>query len=206
MSVSRCTTRTPSTSASGVGGNQEGQTPLDRSAAYAAGRMSRRRKQTTPASPPPALEAARAGAQQRLDAFVQRAAAGGTPVGVGNVLSVFPAHCTPLDHAAIAWAHSSGVPAPPTPERLGAELVMTTAGVAYSTFPVPYVWWRGWQDVLCSLAFVGRPRWRQGTTFVFVSDRVAPFEGRAFELPVGAAKAFMDFAMQRGAVAPGAKQ
>jgi|SRR6478752_5822353 len=164
--------------------------------------MSRRRKRTTLASPPPALEVARSGAQQRLDVFVQRAAGAGTPVTVGNVLTVFPARCTPLDHAAIAWAHASGVPAPPTPERLGAELVMTTTGVAYTTFPVPYVWWRGWQDVLCRLAFVGRPRWRQQTTSVFVSDRVPPFEGRAFELPVGAAKAFMDYAVQRNAVSP----
>jgi len=123
-------------------------------------------------------------------------------MAVGDVLTVFRARCTPLDHAAIAWAHTSGIPAPPTPERLGAELVVTTSGLAYTTYPVPYVWWRRWQDVQCSLAFVGRPRWRQGTTSVFVSDRVEPFEGRAFELPVGAAKAFMDFAVQRGAVAP----
>jgi hypothetical protein len=161
--------------------------------------MSRRAKRTTPAPPPP--EAARAAARQRLDGFVQRGGGGGTPATVGEVLIVFPARCPPLDHAAIAWAHASGVPSPPTPERLGAELVVTTTGLAYTTSPVPYVWWRGWGDVLCSLAFVGRPRWRQGTTSVFVTDRVTPFEGRAFELPVGAAKALMDYAVQRGAVA-----
>jgi hypothetical protein len=139
--------------------------------------------------------------QQRLDGFAERAAGAGTAVDVGTVLTVFPARCAPLDHAAIAWAHASGIPAPATPERLGAELTVTTVGLAYATYPVPYVWWRAWDGVLCSLGFVGRPQWRQRTTSVFVSDRVAPFEGRAFELPIGAAKAFMDYAVQRGAVA-----
>ena len=146
------------------------------------------------------VDAALAGAQQRLDEFVQRAAAAGTTVSVGEVLTVFPAQCVPLDHAAIAWAHASGVPAPPSPATLGAELVVTSTGLAYATFPVPYVWWRGWDDVLCSTAAVGRPRLGQRTVSVFVADRVAPFEGRAFELPRGAAKAFMDFAVQRNAV------
>jgi hypothetical protein len=145
-------------------------------------------------------DAARAAAQQRLDVFAQRAADAGTTVAVGDVVIVFPTRCLPLDHAAIAWAHESGVPAPTNPSTMGAELVVTTAGVAYATFPVPYVWWRAWENVLCSLAFVGRPRWGQRTTSVFVSDRVPPFEGTAFELGVGAAKAFMDFAVQRGAV------
>ena len=149
------------------------------------------------------VDAALAAAQQRLDGFVQRAAAGGTSVSVGEVLTVFPAQCVALDHAAIAWAPASGVPAPPSPETLGAELIATSTGVAYATFPVPYVWWRGWDDVLCSVAAVGRPRWGQRTVSVFVADRVPPFEGRAFELPRGAAKALMDFAVQRNAV-PGA--
>jgi len=148
------------------------------------------------------MDAERANAQQRLDRFVQRAAAGGTTIAVGNVLTVFPAQCVPLDHASIAWAHASGIPAPPSPATLGAELVVTTAGLAYTTFPVPYVWWRAWTDVLCGMAAVGRPRWGGKTVSVFVSDRVPPFEGRAFELPRGAAKAFMDVAVQRGAVPP----
>ena len=49
---------------------------------------------------------------------------------------------------------------------------------------------------------VGRPVWRQRTVTVFVADRVPPFEGRAFTLPRGAAKAIMDFAVQRNAVTP----
>jgi hypothetical protein len=147
-------------------------------------------------------DAAHADAQQRLGAFAQRAAAAGTTIAVGEVLTVFPAQCVPLDHAAIAWAHASGVPAPPNPAMIGAEVVVTTTGLAYTTFPVPYVWWRGWDDVLCSIAAVGRPRWGQRTVSVFVSDRVPPFEGRAFELPRGAANAFMDFAVQRNAVTP----
>jgi hypothetical protein len=147
------------------------------------------------------VDAAHAGARQRLGAFAQRTAAAGTPIAVGEVLIVFPARCVPLDHAAMAWAHMSGIPAPPDPSTLGAELVVTTAGLAYTTYPVPYVWWRGWADVLCSTAAVGRPRWGQRTVSVFVADRVPPFEGRAFELPRGAAKAFMDHALQRGAVA-----
>src|SRR4051794_12385137 len=146
------------------------------------------------------VDAALAGAQQRLDAYVQRAAAMGTTVVVGEAVTVFRAQCIPLDHAAIAWAHASGVAAPSSPATLGAEMVVTTAGVAYATFPVPYVWWRGWGDVLCSMAAVGRPRLGQRTVTVFVADRVPPFEGRAFELPRGAAKAFMDFAVQRNAV------
>ena len=146
--------------------------------------------------------AALAVAQQRLDEFVARAAAGGTTVAVGTVLTVFPAQSVPLDHAAIAWAHASGVPSPPSPATLGAEVVVTDAGLAYTTFPVPYVWWRGWGDVVCSMAAVGRPRWGQRTVSVFLADRVPPFEGRAFEFPRGAAKAFMDFAVQRGAVPP----
>jgi hypothetical protein len=148
------------------------------------------------------LEAALAGAQRRLDEFVRRAADAGTSIDIGQALTVFPAQCIPLDHAAIAWAHASGVPAPPNPAALGAELVVTTTGLAYTTNPVPYVWWRGWEGVLCSLAVVGRPRWRPQTTSVFVADRVPPFEGRAFELPTGAARAFMDVAVQRGAVSP----
>ena len=144
--------------------------------------------------------------QQRLDGFVLRAAGAGTPVDVGTVLTVFPARCVPLDHAAIAWAHASGIASPPTPERLGTELIVTTVGLAYATFPVPYVWWRPWAGVVCSRAFVGRPQWRQRTTSVYVSDRVDPFEGRGFELPIGAAKAFMDYAVQQGAVAPAAPQ
>ena len=151
------------------------------------------------------VDAVLAGAQQRLDGFVARAAAAGTAVTVGDVLTVFPAQSVPLDHAAIAWAHASGVPAPPNPAALGAELVVTAEGLAYTTFPVPYVWWRGWGEILCSMAAVGRPRWGQRTVSVFVADRVPPFEGRAFELPRGAAKAFMDVAVQRGAVAPRAQ-
>jgi hypothetical protein len=151
------------------------------------------------------VDSAHAGAQQRLEVFVRRAAGTGTTIAVGDVLTVFPARCDPLDHAAIAWAHASGVPAPPNPARLGAELVVTTTGLAYTTFPVPYVWWRGWDDVLCSMAAVGRPRWGQRTVSVFVADHVPPFEGRAFELPRGAAKAFMDFAVQRGAITPRAE-
>jgi hypothetical protein len=164
--------------------------------------MSGRGKRGTPASSTAVPEAARAGAQRRLDEFVQRAAVAGTTITVGHVLTVFPAECIPLDHAAIAWAHASDVPAPPNPASLGAELVVTTAGLAYTTFPVPYVWWRGWDEVLCGVAVVGRPRWRPQTTSVFVADRVPPFEGRAFDLPTGAARAFMDIAVQRGAVAP----
>ena len=151
------------------------------------------------------VDASLAGAQQRLHAFVQRAATGGTPVTVGEVLTVFPAQSVPLDHAAIAWAHAAGVPSPPSPATLGAELIVTSTGLAYATFPVPYVWWRGWGDVTCSMAAVGRPRWGQRTVSVFVADRVVPFEGRAFELPRGAAKAFMDFAMQQGSVTPRAE-
>ena len=151
------------------------------------------------------VDAAHAGAQQRLAGFAQRAAATGAPVTVGDVLTVFPAQSLPLDHAAIAWAHASGVPAPPSPATLGAELVVTTAGLAYTTYPVPYVWWRGWEDVQCSMAVVGRPRWGQRTVSIFVADRVPPFEGRGFELPRGAAKAFMDYALQRGAVTPRAE-
>jgi hypothetical protein len=166
--------------------------------------VSRRRKRA-PSAPSRTFEAARAGAQQRLDVFAQRAADAGTTIAVGNVVTVLPARCVPLDHAAIAWAHTSGVPAPPNPATLGAELVATTAGLAYATLPVPYVWWRAWDDVVCSLAFVGRPQWRQQTTSVFVADRVAPFEGRAFELPIGAAKALMDYAVERGAVTPRAE-
>ena len=100
--------------------------------------------------------------------------------------------------------HASGVPAPPNPTNLGAELVFTNTGVAYTTFPVPYVWWRRWEDILCTRAAVGRPRWRAGTASVFVTDRVSPFEGRAFELPIGAANTFMDLAVQHGALSPGA--
>jgi hypothetical protein len=148
------------------------------------------------------VDASLGGAQQRLNAFVQRSAAGGTPVSVGDVLTVFPAQCVPLDHAAIAWAHAAGVPSPPSPATLGAELIVTSTGLAYATSPVPYVWWRGWRDVLCSTAAVGRPRWGQRTVSVFVADRVEPFEGRAFEFPRGAAKAFMDFAVEQGAVSP----
>jgi len=148
------------------------------------------------------VDAALVGAQQRLDAFVQRAATAGMTIAVGEVLAVFPAQCVPLDHAALAWAHASGVPAPPNPATLGAEMVVTTAGLGYTTFPVPYVWWRTWHDVVCSMAAVGRPRWGQRTVSVFVADRVPPFEGRAFELPRGAAKAFMDVAVQQGAVTP----
>ena len=144
--------------------------------------------------------------QQRLDGFVQRTVGAGAPVDVGTVLTVLPARCVPLDHAAIAWAHASGIPAPPTPERLGAELIVTTVGLAYATFPVPYVWWRAWGGVVCNRAFVGRPQWRQRTTSVFVADRVTPFEGRAFELPIGAAKAFMEYAVQQGAVPPAPPQ
>jgi hypothetical protein len=141
-------------------------------------------------------------AQQRLDAYRQREANAGTTITVGRVLITFPAQCTPLDHAAIAWAHASGVPTPPNPATLAAELVVTDTGLAYATFPVPYVWWRGWADVLCNMAAVGRPRWGQRTLTVFVADRVPPFEGRAFELPRAAAKAFMDYAVQQGAVTP----
>ena len=47
------------------------------------------------------VDAAHAGAQQRLGAFAQRTAAAGTPISVGEVLIVFPARCVPLDHAAI---------------------------------------------------------------------------------------------------------
>jgi hypothetical protein len=148
------------------------------------------------------VDPALAGTQQRLDAFAQRMAAAGTTLEVGAVVTVFPARCVPLDHAALAWAHASGAPAPPNPATLGAELAVTTAGLAYATFPVPYVWWRPWDDVWCSMAVVGRPRWGQRTVSVFVADRVPPFEGRGFELPRGAAKAFMDFAVQRGAVSP----
>jgi len=147
-------------------------------------------------------DAAQAAAQQRLDAFAQRAAPAGAPVAVGAVLTVFPAQCVPLDHAAIAWAHASGVPVPPNPATLGAEMVVTSTGLAYATFQVPYVWWRGWDDVQCSMTAVGRPVWRQRTVTVFVTDRVPPFEGRAFTLLRGAAKALMDFAVQRNAVTP----
>ena len=151
------------------------------------------------------VDAARAGAQQRLAAFVQREAATGSAIAVGDVLTVFPAQCVPLDHAAIAWAHASGIPSPPSPATLGAEVVVTTEGLAYATFPVPYVWWRPWGSVLCSMAAVGRPRWGQRTVSVFVADRVPPFEGRAFALPRGPANAFMDYAVQRNAVAPPAQ-
>ena len=143
-----------------------------------------------------------AAAAQRLQAFAQHSADAGTPIAVGQPLTVFPARCVPLDHAALAWAHASGVPAPPNPMNLSAELIVTTEGLAYMTFPVPYVWWRRWPDVLCNPAAVGRPRWGQKTTTVFVADRVPPFEGRAFELPRGAAKALMDLAVKRGAVSP----
>ena len=142
------------------------------------------------------------GAPQRLDAFRRREEAAGTTIAVGEVLVEFPAQCIPLDHAAIAWAHATGVPAPPNPAALAAELVVTSTGLAYTTVPVPYVWWRVWGDVLCSMAVVGRPRWGQRTLSVFVADRVPPFEGRAFELPRGAANAFMEYAVQRGAVPP----
>ena len=111
-------------------------------------------------------------------------------------------HFRALTEESEAWAHASGVPAPPNPATLGAEMVVTTAGLAYTTFPVPYVWWRTWHDVVCSMAAVGRPRWGQRTVSVFVADRVPPFEGRAFELPRGAAKAFMDHAVQQDAVTP----
>lgn len=141
-----------------------------------------------------------AGAEQRLQAFSERCAAAGAPIDVGRALTVFPARSAPLDHAAIAWADAAGIPSPPNPTYLGAELVVTSAGLAYSTIPVPYVWWRRWSDVLCSPATVGRPRWRQQSESVFVVDRVAPFEGRAFELPIAAFKAFMDLAVQQGAV------
>jgi hypothetical protein len=141
-----------------------------------------------------------AGARQRLDAFARRRAAEGAAVAVGAALIAFPAQCPPLDHAAIAWAHESGLPAP-SPTRLGAELVVTTTGLAYATFPVPYVWWRAWTDVVCTMATVGRPRWGQRTQTVFVADRVAPFEGRGFELPRAAAKALMDEAVRHDAVA-----
>jgi len=150
------------------------------------------------------MDAELAAAAQRLQAFVQRSAGAGAPVSVGQPLTVFPAQCLPLDHAAIAWAHASGVPAPPSPVNLGAEVIVTTDGLAYMTFPVPYVWWRRWEDVLCNPAAVGRPRWGQKTTTVFVADRVPPFEGRAFELPRAAATALMELAVQRGAVSPGA--
>jgi hypothetical protein len=146
-----------------------------------------------------------AAAGQRLQVFAQRSAEAGTPITVGQPLSVFPARCVPLDHAAIAWAHASGVPAPPSPMNLGAELLVTSEGLAYMTFPVPYVWWRRWGDVVCSPAAVGRPRWGQKTTSVFVADRVPPFEGRALEFPRAASKAFMDLAVQRGAVSPRAE-
>src|SRR5262245_45143825 len=121
------------------------------------------------------VDASFAGARQRLDAFVQRVAADGVSIAVGEVATVFPARCVPLDHAALAWANESGVPAPPNPATLGAELVVTTSGLAYATFPVPYVWWRGWAEVRCSMAAVGRPRWGQRTVSVFVADRVPPF-------------------------------
>ena len=143
-----------------------------------------------------------AAAQQRLQALAHRPADAGGPIAVGQPLTVLPARCIPLDHAAIAWAHASGVPAPPSARNLGAELVVTTEGLAYMTFPVPYVWWRPWANVTCTLAVVGRPRWGQRTASVFVADRVPPFEGRAFELPRAAANALMDAAVQRGAVTP----
>lgn len=148
------------------------------------------------------VDRAPAGTRERLDAFARRMTDAGTPLEVGDLLIVFPARCVPLDHAAIAWAHASGLPTPPNPATLGAELAVTTAGLAYATFPVPYVWWRPWDDVLCSMAAVGRPRWGQRTVSVFVADRVPPFEGRGFELPRGAAKALMDLAVQRDAVPP----
>ena len=148
------------------------------------------------------LDAELAAATQRLAVFAQRSTDAGTPIAVGQPLTVFPARCVPLDHAAIAWAHAAGVPAPPNPATLGAELLVTTEGLAYSTFPVPYVWWRRWDDVVCSPAVVGRPRWGQKTTSVFVADRVPPFEGRGFELPRAASSALMDLAVQRGAVSP----
>ena len=143
-----------------------------------------------------------AAAMGRLQVFAQRSAAAGAAITVGQPLSVFPARCVALDHAALAWAHASGVPAPANPSTLGAELIVTSTGLAYMTVPVPYVWWRRWEDVWCSAAVVGRPRWGQRTTSVFVSDRVPPFEGRAFELPRAASGAFMDLAVQRGAVPP----
>ena len=146
-----------------------------------------------------------AAAQQRLQVFAQRSSDAGRPLAVGQPLTVFPARCVPLDHAAIAWAHATGVPAPTSPMNLGAELIVTTEGLAYMTVPVPYVWWRRWEDVSCRMAAVGRPRWGQRTTTVFVADRVPPFEGRAFELPRAASKALMDLAVQRGAVAPPAE-
>ena len=163
--------------------------------------MSSRWRSTTSGAPA-ALEAARVAAQQRLDGFAQRAVAAGTPIAPGQALSAFPARCLPLDHAAIAWAHATGVPAPATPTGLGAELVVTTEGIAYMTFPVPYVWWRRWPDVQCSRAAIGRRRWWQDSAPLFVVDRVPPFEGRAFDIPLAAANAFMDLAVQRGAVLP----
>ena len=162
--------------------------------------MSRRRKRGVEVASTTMLDAQLAAAQERLRAFAQRSAEAGTPIDPGQPLTVFPARCPPLDHAAIAWAHASGVPTPPSAMTLGAELITTSRGLAYMTLPVPYVWWRRWEDVSCSLAFVGRPHWRQESTSVFVADRVPPFEGRAFELPIAAAKALMDFAVQRDAV------
>ena len=151
------------------------------------------------------LEAARAAAQQRLDVFAQRTADAGTPIAVGRALVALPARAGALDHAAIAWAHASGVPAPANPTNLGAELVLTTTGIAYATFPVAYVWWRRWDDIWCTRAVVGRPRWRSGSESVVVADRVPPFEGRAFDLPIAAAGAFMDLAVQHGALSPRAE-
>lgn len=147
-----------------------------------------------------AFEAARAAAQRRLDTLASGAQPGGVGPAVGRVLVVLPARCVPLDHAAIAWAHASGLPAPTDPAALGTELAVTTTGLAYLTSPVPYVWWRRWEDVRCRRAVVGRRRWRQRTVSVFVADRAAPFEGRAVELPAGAATALMDAAVERGAV------
>jgi hypothetical protein len=91
------------------------------------------------------VDAGLAAGAQRLQAFAQRSAAAGTPISVGQPLTVFPAQCVPLDHAAIAWAHASGIPAPPNHRNLGAELIVTTEGLGYMTFPVPYVSWRRWQ-------------------------------------------------------------
>lgn len=142
-------------------------------------------------------------AQALLDAFAARQEAAGAAVDVGTVLTVLPARCLALDHAAIAWAHASGLPSPASPDGLAAELIVTTTGLAYRTVPVPYVWWRPWDGLLLSVQAVRRWRFRYQLTSVFATDRMAPFEGRVFELSSGAARALMGQAVEHGAVRPG---
>jgi len=140
-------------------------------------------------------------AQQVLDGFRDRQRDAGVTIDVGTVVTGFPARCVALDHAAIAWAHATGLPAPATPNGLAGQLLVSTTGIAYATSPVPYVWWRRWEDLALGLQAARRWGVRYRTMDVYASDRVAPFEGRAFALAPAAGRALMDLAVQHGAVA-----